>query len=85
MVFVPTKCILHCRKYLEEPFGVLVVRQLEVEELRPATEWVTVGSIGETPANGPVGDCADEGIQHVLDQDVDCVLGPGGEGFNYWS
>ena len=33
--------LLPCRKYLEEPFGVLVVRQLEVEELRPATEGVT--------------------------------------------
>ena len=42
---------------------------------------MTVGPVGETPANGPVGDCSYEGVQHVLDQDVDCVLGPGGGGF----
>ena len=80
--FCTNKMYLHCRKYLEEPFGVLVVGQLEVEELRPATEGVTVGPVGEPPADGPVGDGADEGVQHVLDQDVDCVLGPGGGGFN---
>ena len=61
-------------KYLEEPFGVLVVWQLEVEELRPATEWVTVGSIGETPADGPVGNSSDEAIHQVLQKDVHSIL-----------
>ena len=61
--------------YLEEPFRVKSIRQLVVEELRPTTESVATLSIGKTPANGPVADSSNEGIQHILDQDVHSVLG----------
>ena len=46
--------------------------------LRPATEIVALRSIGETPPDGPVRGGPDERVQHVLDQDVHCVLWPGG-------
>ena len=42
--------------------------------LRPATEIVALRSIGETPPDGPVRGGPDERVQHVLDQDVHCVL-----------
>ena len=63
---------------LEEPFWILVIRKLVIEELRSSTEDVTLGPIGQSPAQGPVGDAANEDVQHVLDQDVDSVLGPHG-------
>ena len=39
---------------LEEPFWILVIGQLEIEELRSSTEWVTPGPIGQPPAQRPV-------------------------------
>ena len=42
--------------------------------LRTAAEIIALRSIGETPADRPVGGGADERVQHVLDQDVHRVL-----------
>ena len=50
--------------------------QLIVEELRSSTEQVSSLTIGQTPSNHPVGDSTNESIQHVLDQNIDSVLGP---------
>ena len=61
---------------LEEPCWISVIRQLVIEELRSSTEGITLGPIGQPPAQGPVGDPANEDIQHVLDQDVDGILRP---------
>ena len=66
---------------LEEPFWILIIGQLIIEELRSSTEDVSLGPIGQPPAQGPVGDAANENIQHVLDQDVDSVLRSHGPSF----
>ena len=47
------------------------------DSLRTAAEVVALRSIGETPADRPVGGGADERVQHVLDQDVHRVLWSG--------
>ena len=62
-------------EYLEEPFRVGIIGELVVEELRSSTEDVTASPVGQTPANSPVGQSSYEGVQHVLYQNVDGVLG----------
>ena len=61
--------------YLEEPFRVGVIGELVAEILRSSTEHVTTISIGQAPAYSPVGQSTYEGVQHVLYQNVDGVLG----------
>ena len=62
--------------YLEEPLGVFLIIHWVVEIFRSSTEEIASLSIGQSPAYCPVGCSADEGVQHVLDEDVDSVLGP---------
>ena len=61
--------------YLKEPFRVGMIWELIVEILRSSTEEVTPSSIGQTPPDSPVRQSSDEGVQHVLYQNVDGVLG----------
>ena len=60
--------------YLEEPFRILVIIELPVEKCWSSTEWVSSSSIGETPANSPVGNSSDEAVHKVLQKDVHSVL-----------
>ena len=60
---------------LKEPLGVVMMGKLVVEVLRSATEQVSSFSVGEAPAYSPVRQSPYEGVQHVLDENVDGVLG----------
>ena len=62
--------------YLEEPLGILLILHRVTEIFRSSTEEIATLSIGQSPAYCPVGCGTDEGVQHVLDEDVDSVLGP---------
>ena len=62
--------------HLEEPLGVLLIVHCVVEVFRSSTEEIAALSIGQSPAYCPVGCGTDERVQHVLDEDVDSVLGP---------
>ena len=68
--------------YLEKPLWILFVVHRVIEIFRSSTEEVAVLSVGQSPAYCPVGCGADEGVQHVLDKDVDGVLGPETEMLN---
>ena len=78
------KSIVHSKFFnffffnLKEPLGVVMMGQLVVEVLRSATEQVSSFSVCEAPAYGPVRQSSYEGVQHVLDENVDGVLGSEG-------
>ena len=61
-------------KHLEEPRGVAGGIHEGGEELGSAREAVAAGAVGQCPPDGPVGDGADQAVQHVLDQDVHGIL-----------
>ena len=73
---------IYCELYLEEPLGVLLVVHRVIEVFGSSTEEVAILSICQSPANCPVRSRTDEGVQHVLDKDVDSVLGPEAEILN---
>ena len=68
-------------QYLEEPFRVGIIGELVVEILRSSTEQITTSTVGQTPAQGPVRQSSNEGVQHVFYQNVDGVLGSDRPGF----
>ena len=59
---------------LEEPGWVQLVVHAVGEEVTESDEAVGVGTVGQGPTNGPVGNAANENIKDVLDQDVYGVL-----------
>ena len=60
----------------EEPVGVLAVVQLIVEIPGASSHKLASLSEGQSPADGPVSHSADEGVQGVLQQNVDSILRP---------